>query len=70
MRCKVKVTKDVIGIFPEYKPVVGKVYEAEYIPRSRKKYKDKYHGHGEFCVIDMLDKKIILRVDEFEIAEA
>lgn len=64
MICKVKVIKDAEGVFPEYTPEVGRVYDAKYIPRSRKK---NGTGVAEFCVIDMLDKKIILRGDEFEV---
>jgi hypothetical protein len=64
MRRLVKVIKDAEGVFPEYMPEVGKVYEAEHIPRTRGK---NGVGVAEFCVIDMLDKKIILRGDEFEV---
>lgn len=66
MRCMVKVIKDAEGVFPEYKPKVGKIYEARYTPRTRRK---TGAGHGEFCVIDMQDKKIVLRSDEFELLE-
>lgn len=64
---KVRVIKEATDIFPQYQPKVGKVYEAKYIPRSRKAWGD---GTGEFCVINILDKRIILRSKEFELLEA
>ena len=63
-RCQIQVIKEATGIFPEYKPEVGAIYEATYIPRTRRQHGD---GHAEFCVIDILYKKIVLRGDEFEV---
>ena len=65
-RVKIRVVKDVDGIFPEYRLEVGKVYEAKYVPRSRRQ---NGTGVGEFCVIDILDKQIVLRNGEFEIVD-
>ena len=64
--CKIKVLREVADIFPKYRPKLGEIYDAEYSPPVRKKTK-YYSGKGEFCVIDILDKKIVLRKDEFEI---
>lgn len=64
MQRLVKIVKDVEEIFPQYRPVVGKIYEANYTPRTVTKYGA---GIGEFCVIDILDKKIVLRRNEFEV---
>lgn len=67
-RVKIRVVKDVTDIFPEYRPEVGKVYEAKYVPRTRRKYNDRCCvGAGEFCMVNMLDKKIVLRSGEYEI---
>ena len=63
-RVKIRVVKEVTDIFPEYRPDVGKVYEARYRPRTREKCNA---GIGAFCVIDVLDKQIVLRSGEFEI---
>ena len=63
-RVMIRVVEDVAGIFPEYLPEVGMVYEAEYRPRAKEKCGA---GIGAFCVIDILDKKIVLRSGEFEI---
>ena len=66
MNCKVKILKHLEGVFPEYQPTVGKVYNANYTP-------GKHHKNGcrnaEFCVVDILDKRIVLRSREFEIVE-
>ncbi len=67
MRCRIKVIKDVTTIFPECKPTVGKIYDAEYTPRHKQKYGDKYYsGNGEFCVVNISGKRIVLRSGEFE----
>lgn len=71
MQCKIKVIKDLTEIFPKYKPQVGKVYDAKYIPRSRQIYKGNFsHGNSEFCVVTILDKQIVLRSGEYELVAA
>lgn len=61
MNCKIRITKEVEGVFPEFRPKVGKVYHAEYIePFS------KSQGSA-ICVVTILGKRIILRKGEFEI---
>ena len=65
MRCKIKVKKE-IDVFPKYCPKVGRIYEADYSPR-KKKGTGNYSGKGEFAVVDILDKRIVLREGEFEI---
>ncbi len=59
MQCKVKILKPLEGVYPEYQPEVGKVYDADY-RKSRK-------GNADFAVIDIKDKRIIVRMDEFEL---
>lgn len=61
-RCKIRITKEIAGLFPECCPKVGKIYNAEYIESTVTYQK----GHA-ICVIDMAGKRIIIREDEFEI---
>lgn len=55
---KIRVTELVTEIYEQYRPELGKVYDAV---KGKTKLKTK-----EFVVIPILDKKIILRVGEFE----
>lgn len=67
----IKVTKFVEDIFPEYRPTVGAIYEADYTPRATMRGHWKgYSGNREFCIINVRDKRIILRSGEFEIIGA
>lgn len=59
MLCKIKILTPLQGVFPEYQPQVGKIYDAKYC-KSRK-------GYSDFAVIDIKNKKIIVRLGEFEI---
>lgn len=58
-KCKIKVLREVLDIFPRYQPIVGKVYDAEYRPGLR--------NRKQTCIISVLDKRIILRGNEFEV---
>ena len=60
MNCEIKVIKEILDIFPKYQPKVGQIYKAE-LSEARK------YVFAEFCVIDVLDKKIALRKGEYEI---
>lgn len=64
---RIRVIKDVTGIYPQYQPPVGSIHEARYIPSTRRPGGD---GNGEFCIVRILDKDIVLRRDEFELLEA
>ncbi len=66
MRCKIEILKHLEGVFPKYQPEVGKVYDADYVP---KKYRADGNRSGEFAVLDIQDKRIIVRRGEFKIAE-
>lgn len=66
MKRKIRVTKLIREIFPKYRPQPGEIYDAEYSP-ARREVKCHYAGKGEFAVIDILDKRIVLRRGEFEI---
>lgn len=61
MKCKIRVTKEILDLWKECRPELGKVYDADYAI-----------GHGkakDVAVIDLAEKKIVLRMDEFEIVE-
>ena len=60
-KCKVKVIKNILDLFPECRPEVGKVYDADYVPGTGKA--------NDVAVIDLADKKILLRKGEFETVE-
>lgn len=61
MKCKIRITKGLEGVWSEYQPIVGEIYDADY-------------DHGRECkpataVIIVNGKKIIVRKNEFELAE-
>ena len=58
-KLKIRCIREVLSIYAKYRPQVGKVYEAEY-GKSKKNIK-------EYCIVDILDKRIVLRKGEFEI---
>lgn len=64
MKCKVKIIKEIAGLYPECCPKVGKVYDAE--------YKEPYTSYKRFpplCIINLAGKRIVIRHDEFELLE-
>ncbi len=65
-RRKIKVIKNLEGVFKKYQPEVGGIYEGEVVksPGNRIGWRN-----SEFCVINILDKKIVLRKGEYEIME-
>lgn len=67
MKCQIKVVKEVVDIFVKYQPKVGQIYDAEFSPSNARCGRDNYGGKREFCIIDIFDKKIILRPGEYEI---
>lgn len=58
-KCRIKVIKEVLEIYPMYRPKLGKVYDAMK-GKSTKKTKD-------FVIVDIRDKRIVLRKGEFEV---
>ena len=62
MKCKIRITKEIEGLYPEYRPKVGKVYDAEYIDSSK-----NYKKFPPVCIVNIADKRIIIRKKEFEI---
>ena len=66
-KVRVKVLK-VVDVFPRYRPRVGQIYDAVYSPaRSVMRRNVEVQVKQELCVIDIRDKKILLRHGEFEI---
>jgi hypothetical protein len=53
MMCKIRVTKDILDLWPECRPENGKVYDANFVQGSGKA--------GDVAIIDFADKKIVLR---------
>ena len=64
MKCRIRITKELMGVFPEYCPKVGKVYEAEYVDSSK-----QYKKFPPVCILNIAGKRIIVREKEFEIVE-
>ncbi len=64
VHCRVRILKPLNGVFSHYQPVVGGVYDALYNEKSD--HKAKLH-HTYICVIDVKDKKICLKRDEYEV---
>lgn len=66
--CKIRVHKPLEHVYPLYQPELGKVYDAEYIP-------GKVHSKGDatgrlpFCIVNIKDKRIVVRKNEFEFVE-
>ena len=63
--CKVRIIKYAEGVFSEYQPEIGKVYDAKYWKQASDNMK-KVHP---VCIIDVKDKRIALRKGEYEIVE-
>ena len=60
---KVKVLRHLPGVFTQYQPNIGQIYDAEYYRETRPNRK----VYPPTCVITIGDKKICLRPDEYEI---
>lgn len=63
---KVRVLKYLDGVFPEYQPEVGRIYDAIYNVKHRYKLDSQ---RTYICIIDVKDKKICLKRDEYELVE-
>ena len=62
MKCKIRIIKDIEGLFPECRPNVGKIYDAEYRESTWKQ-----RSIPPICVINIAGKRITIREDEFEV---
>jgi hypothetical protein len=67
MKCQIKVIKEILDLFPKYRPKLGKIYDAELSPSNSQAGRHHLGGKCEFCIVDILNKKIILRKGEYEI---
>lgn len=63
MKCKIRVNQEISGLFQEYQPKKGKVYEADYVPP----YQYRGKSFKGICFINISGKRIVLREDEFEV---
>lgn len=63
MKCKIRIVKELAGVYPELQPKVGEIYDARY---SEAAY-NKYRPTPAICVVEILGKQIMVRKDEFEI---
>lgn len=63
--CKIRILKYAEGVFPGYQPEIGKVYEAKYVHQIS----CNMRKCAPICIIDVKDKRIALRKDEYEIVE-
>lgn len=62
MNCRIKIIKEAVGVYPQYQPKVGRVYDAEYIDASK-----NYRKYPPVCILNIAGKRIIMRKGEFEI---
>lgn len=63
--CKIRIVKPLDGVYPLYQPEVGKIYDAEFVPPKKHQSRKGHYNLG-FCVLDIDDKKIIVRQGEYE----
>lgn len=61
---KIRITKEIENLFPECRPIVGKIYDAEYYDPA-----GTYKRFPPICIINIAGKRIIIRKNEFEFAE-
>lgn len=66
IKCKVRILCHLPGVYTNYQPTVGEIYEAEYKKATQRKGGRYY---APVCFIEVLDKKICLRRGEYEIVE-
>lgn len=60
--CRIRIVKELDGVYPQYQPKVGTVYNAEYVESKNKRRKVP-----AVCVVNICSKKIIVRKNEYEI---
>lgn len=61
--CRIRVPNPIEGVYREYQPDNDKVYDTFFCKGTAK---DKETG---FCVLDIKDKRIVVRDGEFEFVE-
>lgn len=63
-KCKIRITKEIVDLFPECRPIVGKIYNAEYHDPV-----GTYKKFVPICIINVAGKRIIIRKNEYEFVE-
>ena len=63
-QCKIRIVKELSGVYPKLQPKVGGIYDARYVGTTVKS-----KPQPAICVIEMLGKKIVIRNGEYEIVE-
>lgn len=63
--CRIRIVKELDGVYPQYQPKVGIVYNAEYVESKNKRRKVP-----AVCVVNICGKEIIVRKNEYEIVGA
>lgn len=61
MSCRIRVPNPIEGVYREYQPENDKVYDAIMCISTEK--------HPAFCIIQIKDKTIVVRKDEYEVVE-
>lgn len=64
--CKIRIIRPLNGVYPLYQPQVGKVYDAEFVPAAPRDGTRSKHYNNEFCVLDIANKKLVVRPGEYE----
>lgn len=59
---KIRITRGLEGVWPQYQPVVGGIYDADYTPKTGR-------SSPEMAVIIINGKPIVVRRNEFELVE-
>lgn len=61
MKRKIRIIEEIAGVYQQYQPIVGKVYDADYVPRRALRLAS--------ALITVNGKKIIVREKEFELID-
>ena len=64
MMRKIRVVKEILDLWPECRPEVGKVYDADYSEYEYRPGKER-----SAVIVVLAGKKVLLRMDEFEVVE-
>lgn len=64
--CKIRIVRELDGVYPLYQPTVGKIYDATFYPEQRLETKKKCISCHECVAIDIAGKKIVVRPGEYE----
>ena len=62
MKCKIRITKGLEGVFSRYQPEVGKIYDADYVLARDNRM-------PAVAILAMDGKPIVVRKHEFELVD-